>query len=194
VTQHLKEIAGLVPGAELILQIDEPSLPAVLNGTLPTASGFGRLRAVEAPVVAEGLTAVLEGATRAGAVSTVVHCCHQHIPVALLARTPATAIAADVSLLDTARWDQIAEAAEGGLQLWAGVPVEARATGPALRPDVVADAVWLPWRRLGLPAASAGAVVITPSCGLAGASRDGARTALTLVKAAAAVLAERSQD
>ncbi|HEY9522040.1 MAG TPA: methionine synthase, partial [Thermopolyspora sp.] len=35
-----------VPGAtEIVVQLDEPGLPGVLSGTVPTASGFGRLAA-----------------------------------------------------------------------------------------------------------------------------------------------------
>ena len=39
---HLATVQRLVPGAELVLQLDEPSLPAVLEGSLPTASGTMR--------------------------------------------------------------------------------------------------------------------------------------------------------
>jgi methionine synthase II (cobalamin-independent) len=192
VRQHVLEVARLVPGASLVVQLDEPSVPAVLNGMLPTASGFGRLRPVEAPVVAEGLSAVLDAATSAGAVLTVVHCCDRYVPVALLGRTSAGAIAADVSLLDTARWDQVAEVTEAGTGLWAGIPVQ---QGPGeARPDLAADAIWVPWRRLGLAPGSASSIVLTPACGLAGSSPAAARAAQALVRQAADVLAERAAD
>ena len=38
---HVAEVAKRVPGAGVVVQIDEPALPAVLTGSLPTASGFG---------------------------------------------------------------------------------------------------------------------------------------------------------
>src|SRR4051794_6586660 len=47
---RVREVARLVPGARVGAQVDEPSLPAVLEGRLPTASGLGRLRAVEGSV------------------------------------------------------------------------------------------------------------------------------------------------
>ena len=75
VARHVDEVRRLVPGAEVVVQLDEPSLPAVLTGALPTASGFGRLRGVEEPVVVAGIETVLEAASGAGAVATVVHCC-----------------------------------------------------------------------------------------------------------------------
>ena len=72
---HVAEVRRLVPGAEVVVQLDEPSLPAVLTGALPTASGFGRLRAVEEQVVVDGISTVLEAVADAGALATVVHCC-----------------------------------------------------------------------------------------------------------------------
>ena len=39
--QHVAEIEKRVPGAGVVVQIDEPLLPDVLTGNLPTASGFG---------------------------------------------------------------------------------------------------------------------------------------------------------
>ena len=81
------------------MQLDEPSLPAVLAGALPTASGFGRLRAVEEPVVVAGVETVLEAASGAGAVATVVHCCAADPPVDVLARAGAGALSLDVARL-----------------------------------------------------------------------------------------------
>ena len=38
---HVADVTKRVPGASVLLQLDEPSLPAVLAGTVPTESGFG---------------------------------------------------------------------------------------------------------------------------------------------------------
>ena len=38
---HVAAVAARVPGATVLLQLDEPSVPAVLQGGLPTVSGFG---------------------------------------------------------------------------------------------------------------------------------------------------------
>ena len=196
VGRHVAEVAALLPGADIVFQLDEPGLTAVLTGALPTASGFGRLRAVEEPVVVEGLRAVLDAATGAGAIGTVLHSCAAGTPIEMLVKTGVGALSLDLSLLRTADWEQIAAAVEGGTQLWAGV----LATSPGVlagtlpRPDAVADTVWTPWRTLGLEAAAAGAVVITPACGLAGADPRSARRILRLVKQAALVLAERASE
>ena len=47
VTAHVAEVAKRVPGATLLVQLDEPPLPAVLHGAVPTPSGLSRVRAVE---------------------------------------------------------------------------------------------------------------------------------------------------
>lgn len=68
VAQHLAELARRVPGANLVLQLDEPALPGVLRGTVPTASGFGRLRAVEESTARHELRRLIDtvGAAVAG--------------------------------------------------------------------------------------------------------------------------------
>jgi methionine synthase II (cobalamin-independent) len=192
VLRHVSEVSALLPGVEIVLQVDEPGLRAVLDGSLPTASGFGRLRAVEEPVVVDGLRTVLEAATAAGARTTVIHTCVADPPIDLLVRTGAAAVSVDVQQLSSARWESVAAAVETGVGFWAGaVPTPSAAT-PIPRPDTVADAIWRPWRQLGLAAETASAVVVTPACGLAGVSPQLARAAVRAAKAGALVLAERA--
>ena len=189
--RHVGEVCRLVPGAEIVVQLDEPSLPAVLSGALPTASGFGRLRAVEEPVVVDGLTAVLEAVGAAGAQATVIHCCAAAPPVPVLARTGTDAISVDVSALGRAGWEDLAPVVESGTALWAGaVP----ASGALPSVAAVADAVWTRWRALGLDASLLDAVVLTPACGLASSSPADARARLTRAVLAASALAERAAD
>src|SRR6476659_3688998 len=68
---HLATVQRLVPGAQLVLQVDEPSLPAVIEGRRPTASGFGMVRAVDPQVALTALETVLVAAPEG---SRVVHC------------------------------------------------------------------------------------------------------------------------
>src|SRR5271165_6879856 len=70
---HVAELTKRVPGGRLIVQFDEPALPAVAGGAVPTASGMSRLAAVEPDPMRDGLAQVL-AATRS---YTVVHCCAQ---------------------------------------------------------------------------------------------------------------------
>lgn len=187
--RQVAEVLRLVPGAEVVVQLDEPSLPAVLTGALPTASGYGRLRAVEEPVVVDGLTAVLEAAREAGAVATLVHCCGGEPPVEVLARTGADGLSLDGSRLGRAGWEAVASAVENRVALWVGaVPTSGALPSVA----ATADAVWGRWRTLGLDPALAASVVVTPACGLAQSSPQDARARLARAREGAAALAERA--
>lgn len=191
VARHVGRIRELVPGSQVVVQLDEPGLPDVLRGRLATASGFGRLRPVEEPVVADGLRSVLLAATGAGAVETVVHCCAAEPPLETFTRAGAGAVSVDVALLGAGGWEAVAAVVEGGAALWAGV---VPATGALPSAQAVADRVWQPWRRIGLPAGALDGVVLTPACGLAGATPAGARAVLERVRDAARMLAERSAE
>ena len=181
VRAHLAEVARRAPHARLILQLDEPALPAVLDGTVPTASGFGNIRAVEPARVRDAIKAVI------GDVPVVVHCCATDVPLKLLADAGAAAISVDLA---AARLDHdvVGELVERGLKLWLGV---VPALGPGVPPPVreIVDPVRRLWHEVGFaPERLTATVVLTPACGLAGASDGWARTALRLVRQAAAVL------
>ena len=75
-------------GAQLLLQLDEPSVPAVLAGAVPTASGFGRARRRRGARRRAALRSVVDAA---GAVPVVVHCCAAAPPLELFAAAGAAA-------------------------------------------------------------------------------------------------------
>ncbi|HEY9292223.1 MAG TPA: hypothetical protein VIP98_13150 [Microlunatus sp.] len=58
------DLGRRLPQLELIVQLDEPLLPAVLAGEIPTASGFSHHRRVDLPEVSERLTDVVTAITR----------------------------------------------------------------------------------------------------------------------------------
>ena len=182
---HLAEIRKRVPGAELILQLDEPALPGVLKGTVPTASGFGRLRTVEESTAREALRTVIEAAQ----VPVVVHCCAPDYPFELVRAAGSAGFSFDWALLGTKTDDVLAESIEAGILLYAGVvPSVDPAKAPTWR-ELLAELLRL--RRLGFSAERlAQSLVVTPSCGLAGASPDWARRAQQLCVETAQALAE----
>ncbi len=181
VALHVAEVAHRVPGAELVLQVDEPSLPAVLGGGVPTASGFGRHRTVAPNEATEALGWVLSAAVSAGA-RPVVHCCAAEVPVALVAQSGATALLVDASLLGAATHDDLAVAVDGGLDVWPGV-VPTTETGEGTSAEQLAGAVHRLWSALGHdPDELLDRTVVTPACGLAGVSPRWARTALRLAR------------
>jgi hypothetical protein len=195
---HLSGLRKRVPGARLVLQLDEPALPGVIAGTVPTASGFGSLRAVEEIVARERLREVVDAVDA----PVVVHCCARDVPFDLLRGAGTTAVSFDFSLLSEKYDDALGEAVESGLMLFAGV---IPATDPPARkprsgnPNGGADSYGakafvdrvLTLRRLGFPPARlARAVAVTPACGLAGASPAWARRALKLAANTARALEE----
>ena len=181
---HLGEVGRLVPKANIVVQIDEPHLPSVLAGRLPTASGFGRIRAIDPTIAAEGLRDVLAAA---GDRHTVVHCCAPDAPLELLRNTGVKAVSVDITLLDPKGWDCVAATVEAGVELWAGVVLTADARSKVsgvIRPLVEA------WRRVGMPLSDLSGVTLTPACGLAGLTPSGARSVQQLAVDAARALTE----
>lgn len=186
---HLAETQRRIPGARLVLQLDEPSLTAVLRGQVKTASGYRTHRAVDRQLVESTLRDVL-GVHADGPV--VVHSCAPDVPFALLRRAGAAAVSFDFSLLTERDDDVIGEAVEAGTRLFAGV---VPGTDTALSdPAGSVMGVRTLWRRLGLrPGLLAESVTVTPACGLAGASPAYARQALTHCVRAARSLADNPE-
>ncbi|MCB5166626.1 methionine synthase [Streptomyces bambusae] len=185
---HLADVRKRIPGAEIVLQFDEPSLTAVLRGQVKTASGYRTHRAVDRQVV-EGtlrdLFAVHDG-------PVTVHSCAPAVPFALLRRAGATGISFDFALLTEREDEAIGEAVEGGTRLFAGVVPGT--DGPLSDPAGSVMGVRKLWRRLGLsPGTLAESVVVTPSCGLAGASPAYARAVQAHCVRAARSLADNPE-
>src|ERR1700677_1758300 len=121
---HVAELAKRVPGARLVVQFDEPALPAVAGGEVPTASGFSRLAAVEEDTLRARLAQVL-AATRG---YTVVHSCGAAGPFGIIRAAGGDAISFDLGQLRLGEEDAVGEAAEAGMGLLVGaipaVPAE----------------------------------------------------------------------
>jgi len=169
---HVADIARRVQGAGVVVQIDEPGLPAVLAGSLPTASGFGTLRPVPALRAQELLAGVVESI---GARPAIAHCCHADAPVRLLRACGFEGLAVDLALVGdrTGALDAVGEFVDGGGILVAGlIP----GTAPEKRSAPLkywAMPLLEAWNRLGFRREELAArVVPTPCCGLAGADRD----------------------
>ncbi|MZE81662.1 methionine synthase [Streptomyces xinghaiensis] len=186
---HLAEVRRRVPGAEVVLQLDEPSLTPVLSGRVRSASGYRTYNAVDRAVVEGALREVFAAA---GGAPVIVHSCAPDVPFALLRRAGAAGISFDFSLLTERDEEPIGEAVEGGTALFAGV---VPGTDTALSdPALSVMGVRTLWRRLGLsPGSLATSVAVTPSCGLAGASPAYARSALAHCARAARSLADNPE-
>lgn len=185
---HLADVRRRVPGAQVVLQLDEPSLVSVLRGQIRTASGYRTHRAVDRQVI-EG---TLRDVMAVGDGPAIVHSCAPGVPFALLRRAGAAGVSFDFSLLTERDEEAVGEAVEGGTRLFAGV---VPGTDTALSdPAGSVMGVRTLWRRLGLnPGTLAESLVLTPACGLAGASPGYARTALAHCARAARSLADNPE-
>jgi methionine synthase II (cobalamin-independent) len=177
---HLADLRRRLAGVDrLVVQVDEPALAAVVAGRVPTASGFGRHRSVDLPEASAHLEWVVAAIADAGG-EAWVHSCAPQTPWSLVAGTGAAGLSADLSMLGPEDLDTFAEVLEGGRQAALGV---VPSTDPTTE---VSDARvterlqrWLDM--LGLDPETVGErVVVTPTCGLAGASPDWAARAVRL--------------
>jgi hypothetical protein len=206
VTAHVADVRQRIPGAHVLLQLDEPALPAVLAGEVPTASGLNRLPAAEASSLEAGLRAIISAA----ATFTVVHCCAMSVPFGIIKGAGADGVGCDLSKLRRTGEDALAEVVEAGLGILAGVvPAlgpEAAAVDHAERADAprsrsarqAAEQVTGLWRRMGWPGDGPGGVaaqvVLTPACGMAGATPGYARGAMECCREAARLLPELIEE
>lgn len=201
---HVAQVRRRLPGATLLVQLDEPLLPAVLAGSVPTASGLYRLAAVQESAAADGIRRVLAAA----AAPAVVHCCAHEVPFSCLTRSGAAAVSFDPATLARGDEDAIGEAAEAGLAMFVGAVPAAQAPRPgspgqaaagaaspeSLAQQTAAQVIAL-WRRVGLAtSALSEQVVVTPACGLAGATPASARAALARCRTAARLIPELIEE
>lgn len=182
VAGHLAQVRALVPGASLVLQVDEPSLSAVALGRIRSESGYRTLRTPERAELVPALARVLD---QPDAEVCGVHTCAGDPPVDLLLEAGARFLAVDLTQLDGSRWEQVAEGVEAGARLWAGLDLgAAEPLAPLLDR----------WHELGLTRADLGEVGVTPPCGLAGAAPGQTLAATRTVLDLADRLAQTARD
>jgi methionine synthase II (cobalamin-independent) len=180
---HLADVRRRLPAATVLLQIDEPSLPAVLAGHVPTESGFSAYRPVEDATA----TTALRGLVEAAGAPVTFHCCAAGVPLGLFVAAGAAAVSLDLDLV--VELDPLGEALDAGVGLLAGVAPSTGERAPASKD--LADRVRQVWERLGFPADRLAAqAVVTPTCGLAGATPEYAREVLAACREAGQRLRE----
>lgn len=176
---HAAEVARRLR-TPVVLQFDEPSLPAALAGRLTGVTGMTPVHPVD-----EALAVELFDVCAAAGGDVAVHCCAADIPWKMLQRSTVAAVSVDVTTLTAADLDGLGEFVESGRTVLLGVvPV----TAPAKRPAVeeIAAAAAAVTDRLGFPRkVFQERIGITPACGLAGATPEWARVAIELCQKAA---------
>ncbi len=189
---HIADVRRRLPGTTVMLQLDEPSLPAVLAGAIPTSSGVTTVAAVLQTDAEDVLRALVEAVKTVG-VPVVVHCSAVRPPVDLLRRCAVAGVSLDLTVLGEDVHDELGESIEAGLVLFAGLLPAVPMAGTAGVSGVTATVapVRRLWQRLGLgQEALAQQVVVTPTCGLAGASPGRARAVLIAAREAGRALTE----
>ncbi|MEL4357923.1 MULTISPECIES: methionine synthase [unclassified Luteococcus] len=191
----LAELARRLPDVTWWVQLDEPLLPAVLAGRVPTASGFSRLRSLDAPRAGELLRRVT-GPVRTGAARVTVHCCAPGMDLGLLGGSGADgvgvdAVSLDVATLRPADLDCLAGWLEAGRDAVLGL-------APTASPDQVSTPDQIVRRGLDLlrplqldPQLLLERLAVSTACGLAGWSVRAAITQLDALPEAAVLLAEQ---
>ncbi len=191
----LDDLTRRLPGLDLVLQVDEPSLPAVAAGAVPTPGGFFRHRAVDLPEICANLALLTSEPARRGlVVPTVVHCCAPGLPIAEMVGAGHrgagfSAVSLDLDLLGAAELDALAVALEDGAGLYLGV-LPTSVPDQVMGIDEVRTRTLRLLDRLSLGSAAAGRLVLTPACGLAGFSTAAARVLDVLGRAAVQVTEE----
>jgi 5-methyltetrahydropteroyltriglutamate--homocysteine methyltransferase len=170
----------------VVVQFDEPSLPAAVAGQLTGVTAFSPV----APIDEALATTLLDTCVAAADADVLVHSCAAELPWKVLQRSNIAAVSVDVTMLRAADLDAIAEFVESGRVVVLGV---AAATAPARQPSVeeVAAAVVAVTDRLGFSrSALRDRIGVSPACGLAAATPKWARTAIGLVRRVAEAFAD----
>lgn len=166
-------------GVPVVVQIDEPSLSAALDGRLPGTSMFSPVHPVDAPTA----TSLLDQCADAVGGELLVHCCAADPPWELLRGANIRGIAVDAAYLTEAQaLDGLASVLDTGKTAVLGVI-------PSLAPSAPISADVLATRTAGLvDKLGFGRAVlrdrfgISAGCGLAGADLQWARTATELTR------------
>ncbi|MGC4960193.1 vitamin-B12 independent methionine synthase [Gordonia sp. DT218] len=185
--EGLRELVGEVTrrlGAEVIVQLDEPMIGQVIDGAVTPLTRFDTIPAVPVADVAESLHGVVEQIGR----PTIIHSCAAP-RWDLVERLRGVGWSLDVTSPTTADLDGIGSVIDRGDLLVAGV-VPAVRGDQDLRAEIVATRLAALTDRIGLNRKVLSQnVMVSPTCGLAGATPAWAKTALGLCAAAGELLA-----
>ncbi len=162
----------------VVVQFDEPSLPAALAGHLTGVTALSPVSAIDE----SRATTILDVCASAAGAEVSVHSCASSIPWKILQRCNIDAVSVDAATLQPADLEAVGEFVESGRVVMLGVvPSSAPARHAAL--EEVATSVVAITDRIGFSrSVLRDRIGIVPACGLAGATPEWARTAIGLVR------------
>jgi methionine synthase II (cobalamin-independent) len=185
VSAHRAQLARRLD-THVVVQFDEPSLPAALEGRL---TGVTSLTAVH-PVDESVATDLLNDCVATAGAEVLLHSCALRLPWKMLQRSTVHALSVDASTLTAADLDGVGEFVDSDRTVMLGVVPSA---APDARPSAeqMANAAVAVTDRLGFArSVLRERIGITPACGLAGATPHWARTAIELAQKAADAVAD----
>ncbi|WP_160160269.1 hypothetical protein [Tsukamurella paurometabola] len=182
--QHVSDVRRRL-GAEVVVQLDEPSMASVVRGTVPALTRLDPIRGVPAPEAAELLSRVCEAVD----VPVLLHLCGP-IEWDVVRRVPIDGALFDATRLAVADYEGFGMLAEASAVVGLGlVP----ATGTQrLDPESLARTAIRLYDEIGLPRRTLADATVTPVCGLSGSPDDRIRPILGACKTIASVLQEAS--
>lgn len=162
----------------VVVQFDEPSLPAALAGRLAGVTALSPVHPIDEALA----TTLLDSCAAAAGADVMVHSCAAELPWKVLLRSGIHAVSVDAATLQAADLDGLAEFVDAGRTVMLGVVA---AEAPTRRPSVeeVAATAVAVIDRLGFArSALRERIGISPACGLAGATPAWARAAVELAR------------
>lgn len=163
----LAEMRRRLPEVTFTAQLDEPMLPMVMAGRVPTASGFSKLRSVDRPIASELLQRVADALHRETD-TVALHCCAPGLDLDLVGRSGLDVVGLDSTTLDAAQLDAVGTWLDAGRDLRLGL-VDTRTPDALASADRIVDRGLRVLRPLSMdPDVLVGRVSITTGCGLAG--------------------------
>ncbi|WP_328858393.1 vitamin-B12 independent methionine synthase [Williamsia herbipolensis] len=179
-------------GADVIVQIDEPLIDRVIEGSITPLSRLDVIDPVPAATVAEHLDTLVD--VVGGPV--ILHHCGRRFPWQVAAQTRLWGVSLDIDSIgvrrgSTADLDGFGELIDRGTVVALGAVPSTRPT-PERHVEHVVDAVTALVDTIGISHdVFTEQMIITPTCGLAGADTDWARAALTMATAVAEALPQQ---
>ncbi|ATD71605.1 uroporphyrinogen decarboxylase/cobalamine-independent methonine synthase family protein [Gordonia amicalis] len=183
IREHVGEVTRRL-GAQVVVQIDEPMIGRVIDGTVTPLTRFDPIRAIPAVEVARALTELIDHVDA----PVVLHDCSRP-RWDLLEHLRGVAYSIDVTAPGDADLDGIGMLIDRGDVLVAG-RVPSTAPKQPVNAETVATGLAALTDRIGLNRkVLSESVIVTPTCGMAGASESWARKALAVVAEAGQLLA-----
>lgn len=182
---HRAEIARRLD-TTVVVQFDEPLLPAALAGRLTGVTSLSPVHPVDESVA----TALFDECVATVGAEVVLHSCAAELPWKILQRSALHAVSVDVQTLAPSDLDGIGEFVDSGRTVLLGVVASTAPERVGSAEEFATRAVSIT-DRLGFSrSVLRERIGVTPACGLAGATPEWARKAIELTQKTADAIAD----